>query len=58
MRKYEVYLPLKYNDAQDIEAEKIRGIKEELVDTFGAITVSSLISPLSRKMEIRWCGIH
>ena len=36
---------MKYNDAKDIEAEKIRQIKEELVDTFGAITVSSLLSP-------------
>ena len=45
MRKYEIYLPLKYNDGKNIEAEKIRSIKEELVDAFGAITVSSLSSP-------------
>jgi uncharacterized protein YnzC (UPF0291/DUF896 family) len=45
MRKYEVYLPLKYNDGKDIEPEKIKQIKQELVETFGAITVSSLSSP-------------
>jgi hypothetical protein len=45
MRKYDIYLPLKYNDGKNIEAETIRSIKEELVDAFGAITVSSLLSP-------------
>lgn len=24
MRKYEIYLPLKYNDGREIEAEKIK----------------------------------
>jgi hypothetical protein len=45
MRKYEIYVPLKYNDGKSIEPEKIRDIKEELVGAFGAITVSSLSSP-------------
>jgi len=45
MRKYEIYPPLKYNDSSIIEAEKIRSIKEELVNVFGAVTVSSLSSP-------------
>ena len=45
MRKYEIYLPLKYNDGTNIEAEKFRGIKEELIDAFGGITVSSPSSP-------------
>lgn len=45
MRKYEIYLPLKYNDGKDIEPEKIKQIKQELVAKFGAITVSSLSSP-------------
>src|SRR5262245_18167776 len=40
MREYKIYLPLKYNDGKEIEAEKIRRIKEELVDAFGGITVS------------------
>ena len=45
MRKYDIYLPLKYNDGTNIEAETIKIIKEELVDAFGAITISSLSSP-------------
>ena len=45
MRKYEIYLPLKYNDGKEIEAEKIKQIKEELIGMFGAITVSSRSSP-------------
>jgi hypothetical protein len=45
MREYTIYLPLKYNDGKDIEEEKLRAIKIELVDAFGAITVSSLSAP-------------
>jgi uncharacterized protein YnzC (UPF0291/DUF896 family) len=45
MRKYEIYLPLKYNDGKDIEPERIKQIKEELISKFGAITVSSRSSP-------------
>ena len=45
MRKYEIYLPLKYNDGKEIEPEKIKRIREELIDMFGAITVSSRSSP-------------
>jgi hypothetical protein len=45
MREYKIYLPLKYNDGKDIEDEKLRDVKAELVDAFGAITVSSLSSP-------------
>src|SRR5215510_13149922 len=45
MREYKIYLPLKYNDGKDIEEEKLRQIKEQLVQRFGAITVSSLSAP-------------
>ena len=45
MRRYEIYRPLKYNEGKEIEPEKIRRIKQELVEMFGAITVSSLSSP-------------
>ena len=45
MRKYEIYLPLKYNDGSDIEASKFKKIKEELIEYFGALTVSSLSAP-------------
>jgi hypothetical protein len=45
MREYKIYLPLKYNDGRDIEEKKLREIKTELVDAFGAMTVSSLSAP-------------
>ena len=45
MRKYELYLPLKYNNGRRIEARTIREVKEELLENFGAITVSSLSAP-------------
>lgn len=45
MKKYEIYLPLKYNDGKEIEAEKIKRIREELIAVFGALTVSSQSAP-------------
>jgi len=45
MKKYEIYLPLKYNDGRQIEAEKIKQIREELIAVFGALTVSSQFAP-------------
>ena len=45
MKKYEIYLPLKYNDGREIEAEKIKQIREELISVFGALTVSSQSAP-------------
>lgn len=45
MREYKIYLPLKYNDGRDVEEEKLREIKAELVEAFGAITVSSVSAP-------------
>jgi hypothetical protein len=45
MKKYEIYLPLKYNDGREIEAEKIKQIREELIAVFGALTVSSQSAP-------------
>jgi len=45
MREYKIYLPLKYNNGRDIEEEKLREIKADQVEAFGAITVSSLSSP-------------
>ena len=45
MKKYEIYLPLKYNDGREIEAEKIKQIRKELIAVFGALTVSSQSAP-------------
>lgn len=50
MRKYEIYLPLKYNDGKAIESEKIVRVWDELADVFGGITVS----PLSAPYQGRW----
>ena len=38
--RYEVLLPLKYNDGGEIEANKLLITKQELVQKFGAITVN------------------
>src|SRR5256885_10992147 len=45
MKKYEIYLPLKYNDGSDIEPEKLEEIQQQLIAVFGAMTVSSLSAP-------------
>jgi uncharacterized protein YnzC (UPF0291/DUF896 family) len=45
MKRYEIYLPLKYNDGKQIEPEKIKRIREELIAVFGALTVSSFSAP-------------
>lgn len=45
MKRYEIYLPLKYNDGKEIEPEKIKRVREELIAVFGALTVSSLAAP-------------
>lgn len=45
MKKYEIYLPLKYNDGREIEAEKFKQIREDLIAYFGALTVSSQSAP-------------
>ena len=39
---FEVYLPLFYNDGQIIEPEKFARIKEEILNQFGGITMTSL----------------
>lgn len=50
MRKYEIYLPLKYNDGKAIESEKVVEVWDELAAAFGSITVS----PLSAPYQGRW----
>ncbi len=45
MKRYEIYLPLKYNNGKEIEPEKIKRIREQLIAVFGALTVSSLSAP-------------
>ena len=45
MKKYEIYVPLKYNNGDPIESEKIKQIREELIAAFGTLTVSALSAP-------------
>jgi hypothetical protein len=45
MTKYEIYLPLKYNDGTGIEPEKLKEIQQQLIAVFGALTASSLFAP-------------
>ena len=45
MKKYEIYLPLKYNDGKKIESEKLIEIQQQLMAVFGGITISSMSAP-------------
>ena len=45
MKKYEIYLPLKYNDGKEIERQKLARIYERLITVFGAMTSSSISAP-------------
>lgn len=45
MKKYEIYLPLNYNDGNKIEPQKFKEIRQQLIAVVGAITVSSLSAP-------------
>jgi hypothetical protein len=45
MKKYEIYLPLKYNDGKKIESEKLKEIRQQLMAVFDGITVSSMSAP-------------
>jgi len=38
--RYEILLPLRYNDGQDVELEKFLQTKEDLLRRFGALTVN------------------
>ncbi len=39
--RYEILLPLKYNDGSPIEAEKFQATRRELVAQFGALTMDT-----------------
>jgi len=39
LERYEILLPLKYNDGSAIEPEKFQQTRKELVEKFGAVTV-------------------
>ena len=56
MKKYEIYLPLKYNDGTEVEPEKLKQIRERLVAVFGAITVSPIAAPFDGRW--RYGGVE
>jgi hypothetical protein len=56
MKKYDIYLPLKYNDGSDIELEKHEEIQQQLIAVFSAITVSPLSAPFKGKW--RYGGVE
>jgi hypothetical protein len=56
MKKYEIYLPLKYNDGREIEAEKIKQIREELIAVFGALTCTDGYRHAPPPPILRKCG--
>jgi hypothetical protein len=39
-RRYEILLPIRYNDGTPVEPEKFFQTQEELIATFGALTTS------------------
>ena len=44
LKRYEILLPLVYNDGEEIEKEKFFQTNEELVNRFGATTTDSIIA--------------
>ena len=42
MIRFEILLPLFYNDGRPIEPEKFRGTDDDLVDTFGATSTDQV----------------
>ena len=37
-KRYEIYLPVRYNDGTEIEPEKFERVERELVERFGGVT--------------------
>jgi hypothetical protein len=55
MKKYDIYLPLKYNDGKEIEPQKLKQIRQQLIATFGALTASSLSAPFQGTWRYGGC---
>jgi hypothetical protein len=58
MRKYDIYLPLKYNNGEAIESVKIVRVWDELAEAFGGITVSPLSAPYQGRWKSRRRRVH
>ena len=46
--RYEILLPLKYNDGTAVEPEKFQATRRELVGQFGALTIVTYLPVCSR----------
>lgn len=44
LKRYEILLPLKYNDGAEIEKEKFDQTHKELLEEFGATTFDSVVA--------------
>jgi len=45
--RFDIYLPLRYNDGRDVEPEKIQITRRELVSKFGGLTwIANVGSPM------------
>jgi hypothetical protein len=58
MTRYDIYLPLKYNDGSDIEPEKLEEIQHQLVAVFGEMTGQFTVCSISRNMALQRCRIR
>jgi hypothetical protein len=55
MEKYEIYLPLKYNDGNDIEPKKLEEIQQQLIAVFWRNDCQFTLGSISRNMALRRC---
>ena len=53
MKKYEIYLPLKYNDGTKIEAQKLKEIRQQLIAVFGSVTMGPRSAPFQGTWRYR-----
>jgi len=45
-RRYEIYLPVFYNDGSEVEPEELLQVERELVERFGGVTSMQRQFPL------------
>jgi len=44
LKRFEIFIPIKYNDGMLIPAQKIRRLYEELMEAFGGVSIQSPFS--------------
>lgn len=45
-QRYDIYLPIRYNDGREIENEKFLQLHDELIERFGGVTSIKQTNPL------------